>query len=149
MEQRFTYQGEQYEERHEAYPGRRYIINSDIPPGENKWSEQTATDSEFLHYTKDQGLDNFHHYYASNTGIPGPFRPRPKRTITPVFEANGIQQLFADTRLIQYSTEDGKSPPIPLSLANEPLIEQYNLAARDVRKENCGCTGELGVLPFL
>lgn len=142
MEQRFTYQGEQYEQHpREAYPGRRYIIDSDIPPGENKWSEHTVTDSQFLHYNKEQGLDNFHHYYASNTGIPGPFRPRPKTILSPVFRADGIQGLFADTRLIKYSTEDGKPPPIPLPLANDELIEQYNLAARDVRKESCGCGG--------
>ena len=147
MEQRFAYQGEQYQQHHESYPGRTYIMNSDIPPGENKWSEQTLTDTQFLNYGRAQGLDDFHHYYASNTGIPGPYRPRPKTTITPVFQAKGLNQLFADTRDIKYSTEDGKAPTIPLPLANDPLIEQYNLAARDVRKESCGCGS--GPLPFL
>lgn len=125
------------------------MLDSDIPPGANKWSEETLTDSQFLHYKKDQGLDDFHHYYASNTGIPGAFRPRPTTTVTPIFEANGIQQLFADTQLIKYSTENGEAPPIEIPLANEPLIQQYNLSARDVKKENCGCTGGVGPLPFM
>ena len=147
MEQRFTWQGQQYEPRSFNYEGKNYMLNAKIPSGENKWSEQVPTDT-YGGYPSDKGLQDFYHYYASNTGIPGPYRPRPVKTATPLFQANGVSQLFYDTQLLQYSTEDGQPPSAPIPNQGDKLIGQYEYGTfysppGQSRKEKCGCGGPL------
>lgn len=146
MEQRFTVQGDQYKEHPDTYPNRRYILDSTIPSGENQWNQNVPTDNYNEGYSANQGLDNFHFYYASNTGIPGAYRPRPVKTQTPLFHANGLQQLFYDTQNLQYSTQDGKQPPIPVPYANDPVFESFEIM--DGITEYCGCGGG-PLLPLL
>lgn len=136
MEQRFTYQGEQYEPRSFDYQGKSYVMDTRIPSGPNYWNEPTTFDTRGG-YEPFKGLDNFHFFYASNTGIPGPFRPRPVKPQTDV-KPNGISQLFHETQNLQYSTEDGKSPQAPFPNHDDPLIRQYNIMG-GIARENCGC----------
>lgn len=148
MEQNFSFQGQQYQQKTERYPGKRYVMNTILPPGENQWTEPTPTDQHGLGFSANQGLEKFHHYYAMNTGIPGPYRPRPmKETETPAMKYNGVQQLFYDTQNVQYCSEDGKALPIPMPLAGDPIFEQYDVIGD--KKENCGCSGGGGMLPFI
>lgn len=151
MEQRFTYQGEQYNRQPQDMMEKPYILNSSIPAGENKWSEQIQTDTTYG-FPADEGLDAFHHFYASNTCIPGPYRPRPAKTMSPLFNANGVNQLFHSTRELQYTTLDGRPPPAPVPFAGERLFDQYNVIGSKAggvggRTERCGCAGGGPVLP--
>lgn len=147
MEQRFTYQGQQYEIKDEHYKDKSYMLDSDIPHGENYWSEQVPTDT-YGGYPSDKGLPDFHFFYASNTGIPGPYRPRPEMTSTPTFFANGLQGLFYDTQNLKYTTENGKAPLAPIPLIGDKMVDPFlhdgefysKALGRDfVRKEKCGC----------
>lgn len=137
MEQRFTWNGEQYEQKTFDYPDKHYDLNSNIPP-QSYWSNHVPTDT-YDDYPPDKGLMDFHHYYACNSGIPGPFRPRPVKTSTPIFSANGLQQLFYETRDLKYTTENGQPPPAPVPNRGDPLVAQYNYDNDVPRKENCGC----------
>lgn len=138
MEQRFTYQGQQYISHPEQYPGRKYNMESIVPSYKNKWSELTPTDIQMNNVSDNKGLENFHYYYASNTGIPGAFRPRPSKQQT-TSQVNGMQQLFYDTQNLQYSTDDGKAPPIPIAFSNDHMFQQYDVIGN--KKEKCGCGG--------
>lgn len=139
MEQRFTYQGEQYEQKDYSYPGKEYVLSGDLPPGENYWTQPVSFDTHDS-YPPFKGLEDFRFFYASNTGIPGPFRPRPVRPQTPMFNANGVARLFHDTQELRYSTENGRAPKAPFPNQTEPLIQQYNVVG-EAAKENCGCAG--------
>lgn len=143
MEQRFTYEGQQYEQRSFDYPGKTYDMRKGLPGGENYWTMPSELDfnGEFQPF---QGLREFHFFYASNTGIPGPYRPRPVQMQTPAFNANGLSKLFLDTQELQYSTENGRAPKAPFPNQTEPLIQQYNVVG-EAAKENCGC----GASPLL
>ena len=77
-------------------------------------------------------------YYASNTGIPGPYRPRPSPTQTPTFEANGLNNLFHSTQSMRYATRSGKPFPETIPLQDE-VINKYNILGG--RQEKCGCGG--------
>jgi hypothetical protein len=73
------------------------------------------------------------------------------KTTTPLFNANGVQQLFYDTQLLQYSTEDGQPPQAPIPNHGDKLVGQYEYGTFyggvEARKENCGC-GAGPVLPL-
>lgn len=137
MEQRFTWQGEQFEPRSFDYKNKHYLLDSKLPL-HSGWTENVPTDV-YNNYPPDQGLEDFHFFYASNTGIPGPYRPRPIQTSTPTFTANGVQQLFYDTQDLRYSTANGKPPAVPVPNFGDRLIDQYNYDNDVPRKENCGC----------
>ncbi len=142
----FSYQGEQFLPDKDEYADKYYHTNSRIPPGENEWSESVPVD---FHDTPDpnKGLNAFHHFYASNTCIPGPYRPRPMRTQTPMFNANGVHALFHSTQDLPYSTENGKAPPIPFPLENDSIAREFNVVGRGdgdpMKKEKCGCGGPM------
>lgn len=135
----FTFQGEQFQPDPDSYNGKMFAVNSNIPTGENDWSV-----SGFAGEDPNKGLDVFHTYYASNTGIPGPYRPRPEKQYTPMFNANGVQALFHTTQDLPYSTEDGKAPPTPFPLENDSIARQFNVVGKGdspMKKEKCGCGG--------
>lgn len=144
MEQRFTWQGEQYEPKSFDYLGKDYVFTNKIPSGENYWNEPVSLDTQGG-YPPFKGLENFRFFYASQTGIPGPFRPRPIQPQTPLPSANGIAQQFHETQNLQYSTDNGLAPAAPFPNQGDPMVQQYNVMG-GVAKENCGC-GSAPIFP--
>ena len=88
-------------------------------------------------YDPNAGLAAFQNFYAQQTSIPGPLRPRPRPVSTPLFYANGLEMLHRDTENLPYL--DPSKP----SVGVEPLVDQ-KIMAYDLwggKKERCGCGG--------
>ena len=138
MEQRFNKSGDQYTQ--DIVSDKQYFLDSSIPSGENIWTQTTKVKKQLL-YDENKGLEDFHNYYASNSGVSGYYRPRPKQIQVKERKLNGIHQLFNDTQNINYSTDDGKCPDIDFPNSNDAIIQQFNVMNGNDKKENCGCGG--------
>jgi len=86
-------------------------------------------------YDPNEGLANFQNYYARQSGIPGPFRPRPGMLHTPVFTGRGLEGLHRVTENLPYYS--GVAAPGYVPLTNDEIIGTYDLGKS--KKENCGC----------
>lgn len=145
MEQRFTFQGQQYEAHPQYYEQPNFVEPTQLPPNENIWTYKTEFD-DFKEYPDNKGWEEFYYYYANQTGIPGPFRPRPVKMQTPAVNTNSVTALFEQTRNLKYSTENGEAPPAPFPNQGDPMTGMYNVV-QDAAKENCGCGGATPFLP--
>jgi hypothetical protein len=154
MQNSFIYQGQQYDDQvwRNNYPGMLTDLKMEkVPPmGNNAWTQQTLMDPTGM-YDPEFGLKEFRYYYASNTGIPGPYRPRPIKQSTPAAElmtgyGAGVHALFLQTEDLPHATADGKAQQAPFPLSEDKLIQEYNLVPMthpDMAKEKCGCGGPM------
>jgi hypothetical protein len=118
------------------YPKRTYTINQELTD-EQLWGKQHPLDVKYG-YDPEEGLKEFMHFFASETSIPGPFRPRPVKQESP--SPMNLTQQFKETQQLNYY--NGEAPDLQPPFLDDPVLRDYiitaDLAAGE-RVERCGC----------
>lgn len=135
MEQDFAREGDQYQQRSDAYPGDSYAIDLHaLPPGENDWTVNPPQDNVgSASETPAEELPHLWHFFASNNGIPGAFRPRPAQRQTAAPSTR--EALFASTQRLP-SANNQELAPTP-ALQGDVWFNNFDV--RQGAIERCGC----------
>jgi hypothetical protein len=129
----------------DSYPGEFYPpALAQIPAEQSYWNVETPTDVKYRdEHPQVDGLNQFHYFYAANTCIPGPYRPRPVPINRENIGPQGLQLQFAQTQNLRYTTPDGLAPAPANIYRGDAMINQYYITddtiGDGIRKENCGC----------
>ena len=134
-------------EYEDSYPGEFYPpfpATDEIPKTRNYWNVETPTDVDYRHRKPiTEGLDDFAYFYASNTCIPGPYRPRPVPINKTNADPQDFQLQFTKNQNLPYTTANGLAPTPLNPYRGDAIIGQYYITddtlGDGIYKENCGC----------